>query len=65
MQFLSSQKGMLKRNELVSHLIPPRMRDFSIEFFWNEKKNDQNFFAFFPDYYKTSVPDREFFYNVR
>lgn len=62
-QFLTGQKKLLKEADTVCLLIPPKMKNFSVKFLWDNKKADLNFCSYFPDYYLNSSPDRNYFFK--
>lgn len=63
-QFLTGQKKLLKQTELACLMIPPKMKNFSIKFLRSQKRDDQNFVSYFPDYYLNTTPERDYFFTV-
>ena len=44
--------------------IPPKVKGFDIKKVWDIVKNDEEFFAYFPDRNYNGRPDRVYFWQV-
>ena len=64
---LNGKKQLLKMTDSGSIPHIPRLPEISLEKFWNELKNDDDFSQYFPDAYYNEgrVPDRRYFFTVK
>jgi hypothetical protein len=61
---LSEEKKLLSLND-VKYVNVPRYDELSVRRFWPILREDQTFMKYMPDKdYKTTFPEREYFWNV-